>query len=204
MEQKIGSVAYKLKLPSSCSIHLVIHVSQLKKALALGEKTQNELPRSDDNSVPKWVLRRCLYHARSASGTQVLVLWSGSSLTNATWEDLSELHTLFHHAPAWGQAVIEEGGMLQNQRNHMTVNRRCSCASKVMEAVSASSDRLIAIQRQNGFIKHCVSAERESRTPLASSRCGWVLICLVLGCVGAFGMYSLEANSKFPFLYVTT
>lgn len=51
VEQKIGSVVYKLKLPSTCSIHLVIHVSQLKQALAPSEKTQVELPLNAEYSV---------------------------------------------------------------------------------------------------------------------------------------------------------
>lgn len=116
MDKKIGAVAYKLKLPTTCGIHPVIHVSQLKKALALGEIIQEDLPQSTEVTVPARVLRQRLHRAGLTSGTQVLVQWSGSSQTSATWEDLRELQSRFPHAPAWGQASPEDGGNVTEQR----------------------------------------------------------------------------------------
>lgn len=98
----MGAVAYKLKLPPTCSIHLVIHVSQLKKALAPTEVVQLVLP----DLVEKRVLERilgCLFQRlRAASGTQVQVQWSGESLASTTWEEFDELRTQFLNRPAWG------------------------------------------------------------------------------------------------------
>lgn len=82
--------------------------------------------------------------------------------------------------------------LLQNQGNHMTVSMRCTYAGKVMEAVSASTDQLIAIQWQNGFRKRYVSTEREYGTPLASSRCGGGSY---LSCLGLYrGIWNLFAR----------
>lgn len=84
VEQKIGAVAYKLKLPPTCGIHPVIHVSQPKKALAPGEVVQDELPELHTDRVPDKVLKTRLHQAGSVSGTQVLVQWSRSSPAQAT------------------------------------------------------------------------------------------------------------------------
>lgn len=108
-QQKVGVVAYKLKLAPTRSIHPVIHVLQLKKVLALGEKVQQELPEPEDDRVLERVLSHRLYRSGSASGTQVLVQWSGSSPTNATWEDFIELKNRSPNASAWGQAGSEGG-----------------------------------------------------------------------------------------------
>lgn len=115
VEQKLGAVAYKLKLPPTCGIHPVIHVSQLKKALAPSEEAQQELPEPEVDRVLDRVLRHRLHRAGSASGTQVLVQWSGSSPANDTWEDLIELQNRFPHARVWGQVGVEEVGNITEQ-----------------------------------------------------------------------------------------
>jgi hypothetical protein len=44
------------------------------------------------------------------SVVQVLVKWSSSPVSLATWEDLEPLRQRFSKATAWGQAVFQEGG----------------------------------------------------------------------------------------------
>lgn len=44
IEQRIGTVAYKLSLPSDAQIHPVMHVSQLRRRLGTGEVAAGPLP----------------------------------------------------------------------------------------------------------------------------------------------------------------
>jgi hypothetical protein len=98
---RAGSVAYKLQLPPSSSIHPVLHVSQLKRALAPSETTAELPDRFDELQVPVKILKRRL----GAEGShQVLVQWSGLSPSLATWEDVTHLQQRFPQALAWGQA----------------------------------------------------------------------------------------------------
>ncbi|KAL6194999.1 hypothetical protein ACLB2K_030621 [Fragaria x ananassa] len=75
VEQKIGQVAYKLKLPDSAKVHLVFHVFLLKK---IGDKTVTvaHLPPNLDPNNPRW------YPA-------------GSIVEEATWEEADDIMQRF-------------------------------------------------------------------------------------------------------------
>jgi len=75
---KIGAVAYKLQLPPSSSIHLVFHVSQLKKAVPPTHQVTPHVPDSSDAyQVPVAILQRRLSAVSGRSATEGLVQWSG-------------------------------------------------------------------------------------------------------------------------------
>ena len=72
--ERIGSSAYRLKLPPGRKIHPVLHVSQLKKALGPNCQVQTDLPSPDTQfAVPYHVLQRRLCHHGTAVVPQGLI-----------------------------------------------------------------------------------------------------------------------------------
>lgn len=92
---KIGSVAYRLALPSHARIHPVFHVSLLKKFHGT-EPANSYLPLPLSSlpegplSQPTAALKRRVVHQGNTSRTQVLVQWDGG--LTPTWEDNEVLH----------------------------------------------------------------------------------------------------------------
>jgi hypothetical protein len=82
---KIGNVAYKLKLSASSTVHFVFHVSQLKKAPGTGLQVTADLPSLQD---PLQVPLKILIHRMVTRGRtdvlQVLIQWSGLPPSLAT------------------------------------------------------------------------------------------------------------------------
>jgi hypothetical protein len=75
--EKVGSVAYKLRLPESCHIHPVFHVSLLKKALGPHVQVSPTLPSvSDSSQKPENVLQRRTIRRPSGDVPQLLIKWS--------------------------------------------------------------------------------------------------------------------------------
>jgi hypothetical protein len=103
---KVGSVAYKIGLTTSSSVHPVFHVSQLKK-MAPSTKVLSSLPSDIDMSrYPVKVLQRRVVTQGLHSVPQVLLQWSGWSPDLATWEDQASILQRFPNTPAWGQAAF--------------------------------------------------------------------------------------------------
>jgi hypothetical protein len=108
---RIGTVAYRLELPSSSSIHPVFHVSQLKPTVLHGLPVSSDLPSDIElPRVPLSILQRRLVSDGTNQVDQVLVRWSDWPIDMATWEDLASLRQAFPRAPAWGQAGSQDRG----------------------------------------------------------------------------------------------
>lgn len=106
IEEKIGTVAYKLQLPPSSMIHPIFHVSQLKRAVSAETHVHSPLPMEPPAfQVPEHILARRWCRQGAVPVSQVLVRWTGMPDTLATWENLLDVQRRFPSAPAWGQAV---------------------------------------------------------------------------------------------------
>jgi hypothetical protein len=101
---KVGTVAYRLALPASSSVHPVFHVSQLKKAVGPHQSITATPPEPDIQwSFPVAILQRRTLTTGVSSKTQGLIRWSHLPDSLATWEDLVPLQQTFPRAPVWGQ-----------------------------------------------------------------------------------------------------
>lgn len=137
VEQKVGKVAYKLKLPKSSMIHPVIHVSQLKKFVPHNKVEAVDLPNDPpDFQAPEHILDRRYRVLGSSSIQEGLVRWSGMSDSLATWENLHDLRRRFPNAPAWGQAGSEGE---RNVTNPVPTNRRKARTLIEKEIIKAAS-----------------------------------------------------------------
>jgi hypothetical protein len=109
--QKVGAVAYKLRLPESSSVHPVFHVSQLKQYIKPTCAMSSTPPATPTLCYPVQVMQRRTITCGSRQVAQVLIRWSRCDATLDTWEDELSLRRQFPSATAWGQAAPKEGGM---------------------------------------------------------------------------------------------
>ncbi|XP_071917155.1 uncharacterized protein [Coffea arabica] len=99
IEEKIGNVAYRLKLPTTSKVHPVFHVSLLKRKV--GDKVTPTLQLPEMNEKGHWkvepvaVLDRRIMKRRNAAAVQWLTYWWGTDPAEATWEDAEKIEGQF-------------------------------------------------------------------------------------------------------------
>jgi hypothetical protein len=99
--QRVGPVAYKLKLPEDSNIHRVFHVSQLKKYISPSTLVSAHVPTTDlALQFPAQILDHRSVSRGGSSVAQVLVRWSGMDTSLASWEDKAPLRMKFPAAAA--------------------------------------------------------------------------------------------------------
>jgi hypothetical protein len=98
--KRVGHVTYQLTLPSHSKLHPVFHVSYLKKVIGTKCQTQTNLPELDEEGSiwlqPEAVLDQ---HERQRTIKEVLVQWTDTTPTDATWEPTTILQQLPHLKP---------------------------------------------------------------------------------------------------------
>lgn len=97
--EKIGNVAYKLRLPAHSKIHPVFHVSLLKKHVGATPIVAAELPEFNEADycplTPEAVLQRRLIQRQDHPVTQWLIRWHGLDSDQASWEDQTFIEQQF-------------------------------------------------------------------------------------------------------------
>jgi hypothetical protein len=116
--QKVGAVAYKLRLPESSSVHPVFHVSQLKQYIKPNCTVSSTPPAAPTLCYPVQVMQRRTITRGSRQVAQVLIRWSGCDAALDTWEDELFLRRQFPSATAWGQAASKEGGNVNSKEDY--------------------------------------------------------------------------------------
>jgi hypothetical protein len=91
--QKIGNMAYKLELPASSQVHLVFHVSCLKKVIDDKIPVQTIFPEIDEEGKIILDLEAItdtrIHQLRNRSISEYLIKWRKLSAEDSTWEDES-------------------------------------------------------------------------------------------------------------------
>ena len=89
--KKIGFGAYKLKLPTSATIHPVFHISQLKKAFGECKDKVEWVPFFTENHEWTVVPDEIYGYQKNSKGVyEVLTSWKGLPRHEATWENYDD------------------------------------------------------------------------------------------------------------------
>jgi hypothetical protein len=89
--QRIGSMSYKLGLSPSSRVHLVFHVSCLKKVIGNTIPIQTVLPEINEEGKIilelETIIETRTKQLRNQTITEYLVKWKNLLVEEATWED---------------------------------------------------------------------------------------------------------------------
>ncbi|VFQ64159.1 unnamed protein product [Cuscuta campestris] len=114
--ERVGPVAYRLRLPETCRIHNVFHVSLLRPYVqrddsAVLPSLPLEFIKGRPLSVPvaAWDRRRVLVNGEPRD--EWLVQWSDGTPAEATWEPVQELIAAFPDLRLEDKAMAKRGGV---------------------------------------------------------------------------------------------
>jgi hypothetical protein len=124
--ERIGAVAYRLKLPEGARVHPVFHVSLLKKAVGQYQE-DNELPdnmagEQEEMYEPEAILADREIQQNGTTVKQVLVHWKGKPSEEATWEDLILFKSQFPSFNLEDKVVGEGEGIDRHESHEQLVN----------------------------------------------------------------------------------
>ncbi|KZV21694.1 hypothetical protein F511_02852 [Dorcoceras hygrometricum] len=114
--QKVGAVAYKLKLPPTSRIHPVFHVSCLKRAMGPTVSTQ-PLPKGLEAElsaefVPEKLVAERQKKINGETVKQILIHWKGRPTEEDTWEEVTSFSAQFPEFSLGDKAAVKDGGIV--------------------------------------------------------------------------------------------
>lgn len=125
VEQRIGTVAYKLTLPEESRIHPVFHVSQLKPFVPSYAPVFSELPKPPDllsaTTSPAAILERRMVKKGDQALVQLRIQWDSLPVDATTWEDYDVLRARFPDAAIWEGSPSEERGNVTTDNTIVSV-----------------------------------------------------------------------------------
>ena len=147
ISQRVGSVAYRLKLPEGSRIHPVFHVALLKPFHGLPPEEPAPLPALpiDLDPTPAAIIDHRLHAVQGNQVLQVLVEWTGQPREEATWVDWDSLVELYPEIDLEGKVLCGPGGIVtpqhsKNQHPNEAQGERGAAAQVEKEAEGDSED----------------------------------------------------------------
>lgn len=117
--ERIGQVAYWLRLPDEAQIHPVVHISQLKRRLWDGEIVVARLPAITRDGSPIIRPARVSEYRQIKKNVrfrwEVLVEWEALSISEATWKNLDEMRERFPKLVLEDKDILEGNGMMETK-----------------------------------------------------------------------------------------
>jgi Chromo (CHRromatin Organisation MOdifier) domain len=118
IEDRIGKVAYQLRLPLDSAIHPVLHVSQLKKHISRDTIVSPTLPILNSEGAlqnfSEYVLACRAIKWHNEDIPQILVKWTNLSEAHASWEDYELIKQCYPTALLEDKKDLEEEAVLDN------------------------------------------------------------------------------------------
>nr|KYP41303.1 Transposon Ty3-G Gag-Pol polyprotein [Cajanus cajan] len=138
--EKIGEVAYKLQLPDTTRIHLVFHISLLKKFVGSPSQQYIPLPLTTTEFGPSvhpfqvLNVRTIMRHSKPVP--QILIQWGSLGPSTSTWEDVQEIQDSFPEFNLDDKVAFDGGSIItctgrndevDKERKMVTQNKHVEC-----------------------------------------------------------------------------
>lgn len=117
--ERIGAVAYKLRLPEGSRVHPIFHISLLKRTIG-DYAVESKLPHKVEGScVEQFVPEKVLVTRFNGLGEQrvkqVLVQCTNRVVDEATWEDMETITNQFPEFNLEDKVAFLEGGIVRDK-----------------------------------------------------------------------------------------
>ena len=151
---RIGTVAYKLKLPETSRIHPIFHISALKKFVGSSNQPYLPLPLTVGESglmvQPIAVLDSRVLLRDSSQVDQVLIQWEIAGPEEATWEDVTWVKASYPHFNLEDKVVYKgEGNVTCGKQEGKLVRESVIKEGHVADDLHVGVRKSTRVRREN-------------------------------------------------------